>query len=198
MIDIRQCTPADLPYLYEICYKTGFNGKTAEGICEDKFQIGHYFAAPYILFNRELCFTATVNGIPKGYVIGTDNTENFTKWLNKTWLPDVRKLYHFKKMQNPNHFVNFLNSVIINETAIDERLKSYRAHLHIDLLPELQGKGMGRKLIETFFARCRDKGVEKVHLGVSKENPGAVAFYKKLGMYIIFEEEDTYMMGCDL
>ena len=33
---------------------------------------------------------------------------------------------------------------------------AYPAHLHIDLLPELQGQGMGRRLIDTLRAALAD------------------------------------------
>ena len=35
----------------------------------------------------------------------------------------------------------------------------YPAHLHIDLLPELQGQGWGRRLIDTLVAALRERGV---------------------------------------
>lgn len=198
MLDIRQCTMADLPYLYEICYLTGNNGNTVEGICPDKFKIGHYFAAPYLYFDREMCFVLTEKNIPKGYIVGTHNTEKYTEWLNREWLPDLRNLYDFKENEDTHDLEAFLNSVIKDDTFIDERLEPFEAHLHIDLLPELQGKGMGRTLINTFFDQCRKRGSKKVHLGVSKENPRAVAFYKKMGMYEIYDVEGAYMMGFDL
>jgi GNAT superfamily N-acetyltransferase len=198
MTDIRQCTIEDLPYIYEICYLTGYDKVTLETICEDKYKTGHYYAAPYLYFDIECCFVVTVENIPKGYILGTHDTETYTQWLNTHWLPKVRKYYDLQKFQNRDPFETHLNNCIINDTEIEDRLKDYPAHLHIDLLPELQGKGMGRKLIEVFFNRCREKGAQRVHLGVSKENPGAIAFYNKLGMYVISEDEEGINMGYDL
>lgn len=197
LIEIRPCKIYDLPYLYEICWKTGLNGKTVEPILKDKFKIGHYFAAPYVHYNKDCCFVATDKGIPKGYIVGTSDTVNYTKWLNSNWLPQIRNLYDFSS--EPSHpFLQFINGCIKNDTVVESRLYEYPAHLHIDLLPELQGKGLGRKLTEIFFRKCREKGASALHLGVSKQNPGAYTFYLKMGMFVISESEEAYTMGIHL
>ena len=73
-------------------------------------------------------------------------------------------------------------------------LDNYPAHLHIDILPIAQGKGYGRKLIETILNQLQTLNVQGVHLIVSNDNQNAVGFYqqvgfkelKKLGEYIVF------------
>ncbi|MGB7979221.1 MAG: GNAT family N-acetyltransferase, partial [Candidatus Nanopelagicales bacterium] len=57
----------------------------------------------------------------------------------------------------------------------------FPAHLHIDLLPEAQGRGLGRALIEAFVTTLRDAEVTGVHLGVDRRNHGALSFYQRLG-----------------
>lgn len=198
MIEIRQCTMADMPYIYEICWKTGYRGQSVEGMLNDKFKIGHYFAAPYLHYDMECCFVATDMGIPKGYILGTSDTVNYTKWLNSQWLPQVRNFYDFSKEASDNPFGKFVDDCLENDTVVDQSLFEYPAHLHIDLLPDLQGKGLGRKLMGVFFNRCLKKGASRVHLGVSKKNPGAVAFYKKMGMFVISEWDTGYTMGYNL
>jgi ribosomal protein S18 acetylase RimI-like enzyme len=58
---------------------------------------------------------------------------------------------------------------------------AYPAHLHIDLLPELQGRGIGRRLIDTVLDRLREASVPGVQLGVDPRNTSAQAFYTRLG-----------------
>jgi ribosomal protein S18 acetylase RimI-like enzyme len=62
-------------------------------------------------------------------------------------------------------------------------LSAYPAHLHIDILPEGQGQGWGRKLIETLTGRMRELGVSAVHLGVAPTNHRAIAFYEAVGFH---------------
>jgi GNAT superfamily N-acetyltransferase len=64
----------------------------------------------------------------------------------------------------------------------DANAAEYPAHLHIDLLPETQGQGLGRALIETLFAELSRRGVRGLHLGMDPKNTGAAAFYERLGM----------------
>ena len=60
-------------------------------------------------------------------------------------------------------------------------MQDYPAHLHIDILPEFQGKGYGRSLMTTFLEKLRDQGVKGVHLIMGKDNAGAGMFYQKMG-----------------
>ena len=58
--------------------------------------------------------------------------------------------------------------------------QGYPAHLHIDLLPELQGQGWGRRPRDA-EAALRERGVTGLHLVASTGNTGALAFYPRLG-----------------
>jgi ribosomal protein S18 acetylase RimI-like enzyme len=71
----------------------------------------------------------------------------------------------------------------------------YPAHLHIDLLPEAQGKGWGRALIDALLAALRNRKVPGLHLGVGGANTGAIAFYKKLGFAVLAENTWGLTMG---
>ncbi|TQN66989.1 hypothetical protein CSHISOI_08460 [Colletotrichum shisoi] len=73
---------------------------------------------------------------------------------------------------------------------------AWRATMHIDLLGPRQGKGWGRKLVESFVESLRgadrrrgDGGRERlygkgVHIGVGGENDKVVPFYEKLGFRV--------------
>ena len=81
-------------------------------------------------------------------------------------------------------------------TRFDDALVGrYPAHLHIDLLPETQGKGLGRALIETLFAELRRRGVRGLHLGMDPANSGAAAFYERIGLVRLAESADGLTYG---
>lgn len=61
------------------------------------------------------------------------------------------------------------------------------AELHIDLLPVVQGMGLGRRLMDAFLALLRERGVPGVTLGVGGRNTRAVAFYRNLGFEVLRE-----------
>ncbi|MCZ9343187.1 GNAT family N-acetyltransferase, partial [Streptomyces sp. TRM76130] len=60
-------------------------------------------------------------------------------------------------------------------------LAAHPAHLHIDLLPEWQGRGYGRALTHTFLRALRQRAVPSVHLVMATANTPARAFYDRLG-----------------
>ncbi len=60
-------------------------------------------------------------------------------------------------------------------------LELFPAHLHIDLLPEAQGQGLGRALMRDAAARLVAEGVPGIHLAYDPANVGAAAFYDRLG-----------------
>ena len=61
------------------------------------------------------------------------------------------------------------------------RVALRRPHLHIDLLPRLQGRGVGRRLIERLTASLRAQGVIGLHLHVGAANIRAIGFYQRVG-----------------
>lgn len=67
------------------------------------------------------------------------------------------------------------------ENMLIAELDEFPAHLHINLMPSLQGQGFGRELIRTILAALRERGVGAVHLGVAPTNVAAIAFYRRLG-----------------
>src|SRR3546814_4018351 len=60
-------------------------------------------------------------------------------------------------------------------------LRDYPSHLHINLLPRLQGRGVGRRLIERWLRLAAAAGSIGVHLGVNAANQRASGFYRALG-----------------
>jgi ribosomal protein S18 acetylase RimI-like enzyme len=62
-----------------------------------------------------------------------------------------------------------------------ELATSFPSHLHIDLLPRMQGRGIGRRLITMMTSALRDLGSPGLHLHVSRGNESAAGFYRHLG-----------------
>jgi ribosomal protein S18 acetylase RimI-like enzyme len=73
--------------------------------------------------------------------------------------------------------------------------KVYPAHLHINLLPEYQNKGYGTELINALTQRLMVKGIKGVMLMASKENTGAIRFYKRNGFKVIIAAFGGIVMG---
>lgn len=62
--------------------------------------------------------------------------------------------------------------------VVDDR---WPAHLHIDLLPEARGDGVGRALMTRWLDALRADGIAGCHLTTWAENDGAIAFFEAMG-----------------
>jgi ribosomal protein S18 acetylase RimI-like enzyme len=199
-INIRRAVLSDLPYFYEICLKTGDEGKDASALFFDQYLLGHYYAAPYLVCQSGICFAAEYEYRPQGYIVAVPDTASFKQWMEEQWLPPLRKRYprpfppaRSKKEKEIIGFIHKRQFPI--DIAEQSWLTDYPAHLHIDLLPGLQGKGQGRLLMDNLFNELARKGVSGLHLGVGSSNSGAVAFYKKMGFSVLEEHEWGFTMG---
>ncbi len=193
---LREAHLSDLPYLYEICLKTGAAGDDATGLFGDPWMLGQYYAAPYLIKDRDYCFVATQREIPLGYILATDDTLGFDEWMESYWLPTLRARYPKTNAEGTTVSEQERGLIAkIHEShgtvPVAPWLSKYPAHLHIDLLPALQGQGCGKRLMETLLSRLIARSCPGVHLGVSAENTRAIAFYEKLG----FQKLETLPWG---
>ncbi|MFG1606307.1 GNAT family N-acetyltransferase [Actinoplanes sp. NPDC049265] len=179
---IRSYRPSDLDAVYDICVRTANSGGDARGTTIDDRLVGDIFAAPYVTFEPEHAHILDDGeGNAVGYVLGTADTPAFVRRFREEWVPLIRTRYPAPNDPPVNRSDFWLVLALDPERMLTPELAGYPAHLHIDLLPEWQGRGFGRGLMEAFLRGLRDAGVERVHLGMAHDNKGARAFYDRLG-----------------
>lgn len=188
---IRDCTPADAPALNHICLKTGDSGNDATAFFKDPDLLGLYYAAPYAIIEPESCFVLTHEGEPCGYIIGAKDTVAFRERCEREYFPPLRAKYPLPA-EDEKSFEAGMIRAIHRGIDVNDVFRGYPAHLHIDLMPVAQKHGFGRKLMEAFLARMKEKGVPAVHLGVGAKNVNAIAFYEKMGFHRIVTH-DTWI-----
>ena len=199
-VTIRKAVLSDIPYLYDICLKTGDSGKDASDIFFDPFLVGSYYAAPYLLFSDGICFIAEYDYCPQGYIIAAPDTAAFEKWMEEVWLPPLRERYPMPyppdkiRSENEGKIIKALHDCHFPADT-ESWLTDYPAHLHIDLLPNIQGKGVGRRLMDALFSELKKRGIPGVHLGVGSSNESAIVFYKKVGFSVLEEQSWGFTMG---
>lgn len=76
---------------------------------------------------------------------------------------------------------------------IDEKTPEFA----ISLFPAYRGRGIGTVLMKRMIADLRKKGYARASLSVDKRNP-AVNLYRKVGLRIVRENTDDYLMAIDL
>ncbi len=90
----------------------------------------------------------------------------------------------------PLFFLAYEDDVCLGFASCENNyLNKKVTRLHkIYILPEAQGKGVGKTLIEKVVAIAKENQSELISLNVNKFNK-AVAFYKKMGFEIASEED---------
>jgi ribosomal protein S18 acetylase RimI-like enzyme len=101
---------------------------------------------------------------------------------------DESLLEQFKT--KPLFFLAYEDDVCLGFTSCENNYQNNKVtRLHkIYILPEAQGKGVGKALIEKVIAIAKENQSEVISLNVNKFNK-AVSFYKKLG-FVVASEED--------
>ena len=182
---IRPYRLEDRDALYDICMRTGDAGGDARGVYRDQDLLPDLFAGPYATLEPDLAFVLDDGGRAVGYVVGTSDTERFVREFRAEWLPTVADRHPLPGGEpgTPDAVMTaFLHQP---ELMLNPALAEYPAHLHIDLLPDYQGRGYGRTLLTTLFAALDKAGAKRVHLVMSTANTGARAFYDRVGFHEI-------------
>jgi len=201
---IRPYDPGDLDALYQICLLTGDSGQDATALYDDPQLLGHFFAAPYGLFEPSLAFVAEDAEGVGGYILGALDTAAFEELLESKWWPQLRARYPDPAAGLPPAEWTpdqFMTHIIHHPWRTPTELTArYPSHLHIDLLPRMQGSGYGRQLTSTLITALRDRGSRGVHLHVTRNNKRAAAFYRHLGFTELPELPGlpTYLFAMDL
>ncbi|MRG61140.1 GNAT family N-acetyltransferase [Agromyces sp. CFH 90414] len=185
---IRPYRPADRDRIAHICLLTAAGGGDATGVYSDDSLMPEVFALPYVDYAPDLAFIVDDGtGRAAGYVIGVADTADFIDWWKREWGPGFAARH---PVAGPPTAAKprFTEADLLRAGRDPARMRiaelaAYPAHLHIDLLPELQGQGFGRRLIDTLRAALAERGVPAVHLGMDPANTAARAFYDRLGFH---------------
>jgi ribosomal protein S18 acetylase RimI-like enzyme len=187
MTTIRPFQPDDLEDLYEVCLKTGDSGQDASHLHADHRLVGHIYAAPYGVLAPECCFVAEDRAGVAGYIVGAADTNGFAARCEEEWWPALRRSYPAPRgVPTPDWDLDRMRSWQIHHPYFAPRrvIELYPSHLHINLLPRLQGRDVGRRLIQRWIEAMRAMGSPGLHFGVSHSNTRALRFYRLFG----FEE----------
>ncbi|KZM33448.1 GNAT family N-acetyltransferase [Oerskovia enterophila] len=177
----RVTDPAEVECLYDICLRTGADGGDATARYRDPRLLGEVYLGAYLALEPDLAFVVDDGTGAVGYVIGTADTREFEARSEREWWPALRERYPLDSFPEGSEDHGLVAQIHSRGPAEQAVVDLYPAHLHVDLLPQAQGGGNGRRLLETLFDALRERGVPGVHLGVSETNASAIGFYEHLG-----------------
>ncbi len=195
---MRPGTVHDLPGVYRVCLLTGAAGSDASALHDDPDLLGHVWAGPYLALPARRHPRAARRARGRGLQ------------PRRARQPGLRAVAGARSGSRPCASATRSGSGSTPaDRALVERLHhptpadagllvAYPAHLHVDLLPRLQGQGWGRRVVESVLAGLTAAGATGVHLGVDEGNTGAQQFYLRLGFTELEGPPGARYYGMDL
>lgn len=196
-VNIRPYRSGDDDAMYYICRETGPRDDAGNLVYTHPRLLGEVYVGPYIALEPELAFVAADHDVA-GYVIGVRDTSEFEEKCERQWWPMKREQYPEGEFPAPapeHRLLRMIRQPDVTPTWLAEQ---YPSHLHIDLLPRLQGRGMGGALMARLLDALRAAGSPGVHLGVGAANTGAIGFYDHLGFTTVSRTESGLIMALAL
>ncbi len=184
MITFRAAEQDDLDRFYAISLATGHLGADASHLYDDPKMMGHIYSAPYLKFSPDLCFVAVDDLGVAGFIVGVIDTLSFGRLLEDEWWPALRVAYDEPNQDSPAEWsADQRRSFMIHhpEQTPGDIAKTHPAHLHMQLLPRIQGQGTGPKILKLWLDKAATLGATAVHVGVNFRNERALRFWKNQG-----------------
>lgn len=144
------------------------------------------FCDYYLEHEAEHCLIAVDRDIDSaiGYVLCAPDFDKFKHIFRRDYYPRVKGCSFFDVLEA-------FGSMVLPSFF----KKNYPAHMHIDILPDYQGSGLGTRMTETLLNNLKADGISGIMLTVDTVNTGAIRFYKRLGFDVILSLKSCTCMA---
>ena len=190
--NVRPARISDLESIGYISHHTGLLGEPIEEHFPDRNLWTDAFVRPFLEVG--CCnFVAEVEGRVVGYIIGSCDPSSFERYVH-TRLP-LFLLKRWLRGSYPNwrRELGYLwRAWRFAESAAS--WKRYPAQLHINLLPEARGLGLGSSLMQTFLDCLHEKGIGGVQLSTTEKNDAALRLYQKFGFHVALSRRSPFWL----
>ena len=179
---IRPYQRTDRAAVRAIAFATGYLGDPAEWLWRDGESFADVFTKYYTDAEPHSLLVAEIGGTVVGYLSGCADSSRKTGASAREIWRLVRRGALFRPGIAAFSWRGLLD-LVRDRHVRDDVLRDarYPSHLHIDLLPAGRGRGLGRRLIDAWFARLRQHGSPGVHVSTFAENHGALRFFSGCG-----------------
>ena len=179
---IRAYQASDRATVRSIVFATGFMGDPVDWLWGDAKSFADLFTRYYTDREPESLFVAERAGTVVGYLSGSVDSGVSGGAAKR----EIGRLVLQGALLRPRLAPFFWRSMLDiarDRGAPDDVLGDARwpAHLHINLLPEGRGKGLGRRLMDCWIERLCQRQSPGVHLGTFAENSRALRFFEGCG-----------------
>jgi ribosomal protein S18 acetylase RimI-like enzyme len=204
-IVIRNYQPSDKKGVIKVCHETGYMGESAKGRFDDTYLFGLLFCLYYVTYEPKNCFVAfdTKTDQIVGYILGSSDTQIQNKIFLRKIIPKIivrtflYTIWRYFKSFKALLYMRKANEIHTPILKSNDLLKEYPAHLHINVLPGYQNKGIGMKLLSQLEHKIRSQNIKGIHLITSERNTSAVPFYHKSGFSVYYTSPPGFSLWSD-
>jgi GNAT superfamily N-acetyltransferase len=190
----------------ELCCRTGENGAP---IAQERWELfSRIWIEPYEKIVPQWTYVAESGDLAVGYLTGCPNSRKFYRMkLWRATLPLLMAIAGGQYRRTPGAREVVMQALGLRR-SLERRFtpalrrtiaRAYPAHLHINVAAGYRRRGIGRRLIESYFADLRRHNVSGVHLFCG---PDPVEFYRLLGFQPLENIElggvSTFALGAQL
>lgn len=182
---MRPYRRADREAVRHICFETGYMGDPVAWLWRDRESFADLFSSWYTDHEPGSASVATLGGEVVGYLLGCRDSRDVASLAGVLRRHIVRRGLLLRPGTAPvlwRAIGDLAGAAVRRDLPADGyRDPRYPAHLHIDLLPEARGRGLGARLVEGWLDALRAQGTPGCHLETWAENDGAIAFFRAMG-----------------
>jgi ribosomal protein S18 acetylase RimI-like enzyme len=192
---IRPFQTEDRESVFCIGADTAFFGAPIEAYMEDRNLFLDAFYAYYTDIEPEHVWVACADQAVVGFLTGCVDSRSHGSKYRRFILPKLignlfSAKYRFGK-RTLRYGVGMLDGVLRSgSTQVD--LKSYPAHLHINVDSGWRGQKLGQRLMEAYLGQLRDLAVKGVYLDTTSLNEAACRLYEKMGFRLLEAHPDRF------
>ena len=186
-IRVRSYRDEDRLQVRRICFDTGYMGESVSWYWKDLNSFADIFVSYYTDHEPESLFVVVDDDdLVYGYLTGCVTTTKGSDPLRAGLRVALGGLGIIRPSIATTIWRSIsdgLGDVLIRRVPAIRPFEDPRwpSHLHIDLLEPARGKGMGKKLMETWFERLSQLGSSGCFLETLVENKGAIDFFESVG-----------------
>jgi len=184
---VRPYEPADRAAVRHICFVTGLMGEPFAGQWRDEESFADLFSSYYTDREPESALVVELDGSVQGYLLGCVDSAAAVNPAAMALRHVVRRGIAFRPgtagivWRSVADVVTDLARRRTTPSRLDFADERWPAHLHIDLLDAVRGRGAGPALVARWLDTLRELGVRGCHLQTMAENARAIEFFERHG-----------------
>ncbi len=185
---VRPFAPGDREALLQIGADTAFFGAPIETYLDDRRIFMDGFYAYYTHFEPHHAWVAVQEDQVVGFLTGCVDTQAYKRVLLRKIIPRLLlrvALLRYRMGRKTWVYVARMARAYLWPGSQEPDLSGYPAHLHINVLPQARGQGLGGQLISAYLQQLAALKIGGVHLHTTSYNRPACHLYERMGFSII-------------